>query len=321
MPACIRLLFIVLCLTTQQSLGQERLPHVQASTDSNVGSQSEPEKSTQPLLVDASNQTVRKLKQHANDGVALSAAWEENARAVRKSRAEGDKENKTNFSRFVGFVDGRLSAEIPEWWDTMVSSGDVMIARMREVVSSGNVVSSAKPRQTEFVCFDSGDTILYEPIPHKVKEIIRRPLLVLRGNTAAYEGKNIIGSVDGRPFDLPSDLIAKIQEKSPVGIVCPIREGKAMYVVVTSLNRGPGLIAKLDLPSMKERWRAKIHGSNAPRVAISVPTHLVEPKIGTDGNIYIFGCEDFGAYVEAFSAAKGEPLFRFASNERPTAPK
>src|SRR5262249_23852158 len=69
------------------------------------------------LFKEAGSEGIRKLKLHPNAGAALRAAWEE----VRLTLPEEEQHRAVRpdpqrLQRFIGFVEGRLPVEAPDWW-------------------------------------------------------------------------------------------------------------------------------------------------------------------------------------------------------------
>jgi hypothetical protein len=74
------------------------------------------------ILQKASAQRLQGLKKESDVGLALAAAWRETLRDAMQVRTSGTDSNPV-FARLVGFVDGRLPVDLPEWWTRVVMTG------------------------------------------------------------------------------------------------------------------------------------------------------------------------------------------------------
>src|SRR5262249_50953281 len=67
---------------------------------------------------------TRALRAHESDEIALRAAWEEILlRIPETTRLNAVRPDQRLLQRFVGFVEGRLRANVPKWWeDTLLDA-------------------------------------------------------------------------------------------------------------------------------------------------------------------------------------------------------
>src|SRR5262245_7802375 len=74
------------------------------------------------VLHPCADRQVAELKTHAHLGIALAAAWEVVRRTLseEKQQAKLLKPDAQALHRFLGFVEGRLSIELPHWWESMI---------------------------------------------------------------------------------------------------------------------------------------------------------------------------------------------------------
>jgi hypothetical protein len=242
------------------------------------------------ILKGASPQRVRGLTKERSDGLAVAAAWRQ---AMNSCESGPPSETKAMcaFTRFVGFVDGRLPAEIPECWEQNVAS-----AAWR----NGYV------------------TFLVDPKPPEEPFHGRRIAHVTKGwSIKVVETGCELSRRDTRVV-VPSELIDRAMKTRAFPIFSPVVDGDAVFVVIAGDTPYDAAdLAKFSRQTGKLLWTQKIWtGGELSGAGIGGPhvrMHVVEPKIGRDGNVYVFGISVFGAYINSFSAAEGTPRLRFST--------
>jgi hypothetical protein len=248
-------------------------------------------------LKDATPQRLRELKKEANNGLAISAAWREAFLDAASTNHSWLKLRFPAFTRFVGFVDGRLPVDLPEWWKL-------------------NIVA-AKPSPAADVVF--------VPDEHFPPSESKGDWGYLQGVSATYandgtalEKYNIeLRSETGR-YVLPVTLNERHRIPIASPLISTVLDPDSFFVVSGTKTRAePAILIRFDQKSAKVLWEQELWiGRDLAGLSVAddvTRAHIVEPKVGRDGNVYVFGTFGSGAYIEAFSRADGAPLFRFST--------
>jgi hypothetical protein len=260
------------------------------------------------ILTHASPQTLGDLKKSTNTALALSAAWRETIQDAVILDAPGNKVNPA-FARFVGFVDGRLPVELPLWWETTVT----------DVHGQYDGDSAAFP----LVSNPFADEKAW---PHAPRGVTTKQ--VRAGLEVWIEGVQIPVAIPATHILIPEDLLKRARVKwtrpgwedyvSQAGIVSPIVDGDSVFVVIASgkAYADPSVLARFDRTSGKLLWESEVWlGNRLSSISTSATSFddIVEPRIGRDGNVYVFGTTLYSAYIEAFARTDGALRFRFGT--------
>jgi hypothetical protein len=242
------------------------------------------------LLKSASPQRLRVLAKQGNDGLALSAAWRE---AIRSWETETPMHpsGRCAFERFVGFVDGRLFVEIPEWWEHNVASA---------------------------VWHSAGNTSF---------RLERAPMVeasTSAGTVYVANGWSVMKSNDG--FELttrdtrvvvPSGVLERMNISAFAPIFSPVVDGESVFILIAENIPYHGAeLVKLSRTTGKVLWERKVWtGGELTEISIgpAKTAHVIEPRVGRDGKIYAFGTSSLGAYIASFAASDGMPQMRFST--------
>jgi len=251
----------------------------------------------------ASEGKLRELRKAKSLPLSLGAAW----RAALQSCA-GDRKSPSRatfaFSRFVGFVEGRLPVQPPEWWERIVAGAKLMGN------DGDSVMIPCHPKSLAL-----GADIPRPEIP----EFIALP----QGWSANKVAKGVELQMPGTrvviPTSIPKDASGWPTTVEYWGRLSTVTDGDSVFIVI-----GMGdpyrseILAKVSRRAGKVLWERRIWtGGELTGISLSGASfgreHIVEPKMGRDGNVYVFGATIFGAYIESFSATDGTPQLRFCT--------
>jgi hypothetical protein len=255
------------------------------------------------ILEHASESKLRELRKAKSLPLALGAAW----KAALQSCA-GDRNSPSRatfaFSRFVGFVDGRLPIELPEWWERTVAGAVLMGKEGDSVLVQREPTPMARapnipqvPKYPEMIALPQGWSA--SQIPAGLELRMQKTWVAI-------------------PMAIPKDASGWRTELDYFGMLSALIDGDSAYVVIgTGDAYRPELLAKVSRRAGKVLWERRIWtGGDLTGIALSGPhgrVHVVESKMGRDGNVYVFGATVFGAYIESFSATDGTPQLRFCT--------
>jgi hypothetical protein len=240
------------------------------------------------IFAKSSLRSLRELKKAKNTTLALSAAWKEALRCSASSKESKIKALECGFARFVGFVDGRLPVDLPEWWEANVAS------------AKGSPYGN-----TAFIPSEKSPWVDGETTP-----------LTPKGVATLRVGDGVEVDVGNVGFRIPAKVFESAHIAVGAGMVSPVVEGESIFVVVAPSDTfWPGRLARFDRASGKLLWDSEIWvGGKLSSVAIGGRLeNFAEPKIGRDGNVYVFGTAGICAYIEAFSRVDGTPILRFST--------
>lgn len=274
-----------LCINSWSSVyaGEDAKLHYDLETH---GRQAHRMKNTEQMLpTEAALGTLRTLKKGEDREIALQAAWEEAVQRNSLDERVTEVESVRRFAQFVGFVDGRLPVTLPDWWE--------------------DIVSSAVQNETQEVVFSRRALWLYEGTESGLKR--------LKGFSAGNVEGRIEMTFEGRQFRLVDEVVHEAQKMGPVEIVSPVMDHDSAFVVIGSMAATPCILVKIDLESGKTAWRSKIRADDSVTNRSGRHYHFVEPRIGNDGQIYVFGIGAHCAYIEEFSSNDGSCQFRFST--------
>jgi hypothetical protein len=238
------------------------------------------------LLKNASPKRIRELKKNPHVGLALCAAWREALRTgtpTQGYRATAD----PAFAKFVGFVDGRLPVDIPEWWEINVA--------------------------TSMITDDHG-VAYHRHDPYPWIDIKARILLPKGVSIKAVDDGTEIGIGNTRVV-LPAKVLE--QARVSLGMVSPVVDGDSVFVVAgTSGPSDAPILCRIERNTNKILWVRELWtGGRLTSISLGpmFVSHLVEPVVGRDGNVYVFGTAAICAYIEGFSRTDGTVRLRFST--------
>ena len=280
------LLFVTLSLCCVDAKGEERTGSEGVEEVLQAKSRSDLSTALRALFATSTGDHLAILRRHANNGIAITAAWE---RLVRSGLPIQTNDRlplgAAPTNRFLGFVEGRLNCNLPVWWASVITSGEVdknkrfyfdLLATefaYQETESGIAAPIGVKARK--------GEENLHVSIGEKSCRIA---LTDLRGRSRIIHGLNA--------------LIAN----------------KRCYVAAHTSHCSPYKIACVDTETMNLLWTNEVFTRAGSLLSVSGPRlHFVDlRKLGN--SILLFGVDDHSAYIESFSVNDGSSSFRFMTD-------
>jgi hypothetical protein len=233
------------------------------------------------LFEAAGDSGLARLKTHANDSIAIQAAWREVLLTVPEKKGnEVYRPAQHRLNWFIGFLEGRARLKLPAWWQEAVLDA--------EAHRRGNVYFRSRlPLQ------QTGIQYVFAPVGTNLEKV---------------NGK-IVLSVGKESLAIPDSVLRSW------GDVSALMTPERCYVAA---HEGVGYhydLACIDRKSQKPVWKSRVWatwsgGASGPRRYSSVTV------TEQDGRIVVFGISGSGAYVEGFKGEDGRNLFRFSTYHR-----
>ncbi|MBX7166106.1 MAG: hypothetical protein K1X74_07130 [Pirellulales bacterium] len=250
------------------------------------------------LFANASQSSLAALKRHRNPSIAVRAAWEEVRRAMDDGENNvGKKIDAPSLQRFLGFVEGRLRAHIPDSWQAAF------------------FFSRYVSRETFYVdySFDGADSeqVLGERSAWRVAgvQVNSRHPIRQDGNSS-----DVLVSVFGVWYAIPtSALLSSVDRLGELVnlVAVPISKHKvvvAVYSCLSSTYRLYGVDSnKHEIAWSRDVWCADPHGGGS-----GIVFHELAPIL-EGKSLYLFGVCTDAIYAEAFSVDDGAVLLRFGT--------
>ena len=267
------------------------------------------------LLDGASGQSIATLKTHAQDRIALPAAWEQVRRTFPKvaqmskdGYGKAVKVDQSVVQRFIGFLEGRLKLKLPKWWESRMADA---YAFDRETLGLKSAWSyDRKTTRLTFSIQQTPDhrTEFRFPSYHAPE----RRLLATRGFKISSREADLVVSKGSLICIIPKELLKTAEkEHSTHSMSCYMDKDRCIVGFLPE-DCNPYKVFCLDRKSSKLLWSATIWNSVAvvPGRTGRGFTHLASMLV-QDKTLYVFGTEDFSMYIEAFRVEDGTNLFRF----------
>jgi hypothetical protein len=235
---------------------------------------------------------VSRLKQQANDGIALRAAWEVVLRRLPKPEEEESwvLPDDRSLSRFMGFVEGRLHVNPPDWWQRAVLRTEGFFGAR---ILLPNEVADLKYGETWCGYFCPLNSAIFER----------------GGNLWIRVNKNAVMV----PPELEKELRTATNKASSSHICCSI-DSNRWYLLGHSNRTTPYWLRCFTCAGgvSKLAWKAKGWGSKGWGGWTGFGWNFVTIS-ANEQRVIVFGAGDDAAYIEAFNAQSGEVLFRFST--------
>jgi hypothetical protein len=233
---------------------------------------------------------VKVLKTHPNDGIALRAALEEALLDVKYAKGNlraGSREEARSLSRLLGFLEGRLRINAPDWWRKMVIGAEFDAKNFRFLFDAEKETWHRVPG--------------FSPcLPKNVhfQKCHNRRYLKIDGETR---------------ISLPSKLRKDIPYGDS-GVLTVASDNENCYSAVYFGLTGGFTLHCSDRRSGKDLWEADVLGAAGGLLrGGSGPGYHRVTLLSGDSVLYVFGGESDGAYVEGFDKKSGKVRFRFST--------
>jgi hypothetical protein len=216
----------------------------------------------------------------ANDSIALAAAWERVSRAtpVPKNGDERTSIDAKAAARFLGVVEGRFRVVIPTLWREQMAHAE------------GAFYSARRPRFAFPIGDDNFRHLLDAPGAAKV---------VKKDSTWEV-------SLGQHVWQLPCE-----GNNRPVDRAAVLTDGDQTYIALYELFSVEFPI--FAIAKDKVVWQSRVWGDCWPGQYQGQDSNRVQ-LVKADGKLLVFGVASGSAYIEAFDAASGKNLCRFATS-------
>jgi hypothetical protein len=242
----------------------------------------EVQKSYKLLFRDAKADLIRALKNHANDGLALRAAWEDVRLTVPVEEPKhAVRPGARQLQRFLGVVEGRLKITLPSWWEAVVRDcqanhrSNIYFEERKEFVWDNINVGLRAPAGTSLVKSDD-------------------KVVIKVGNQSCSVPFRIIDASRKRGHNCISALITDDKCFLETHYLCC-----AQYKVLC-LDRKDGTLV----------WEAPVWSNPRGHGYSGISYHWVQ-LVRDRNNLFVFGVGPNELYVEGFDTGSGKNLFRF----------
>jgi len=237
------------------------------------------------LLNDVSLDRLSQLATHRDASIALAAAWRTLVRPLQSTvRSDQRLSYDCDLSSFSEVVRHRLPVEVPGWWETTIAKAHSH--------STGTTFTFGSPW-----LYESDPNCPFVPHDVSIQE--------------TDEGFDLV--VHGTPLHLSREVLKQVKQGGPLQIISPVVYGPAAFVVLADLHATQTLLVRIEIASGAATWERHVWCRSLAIWKEGTFHHFVEPRIGRDGNVYVFGCDGSSAYIEGFAANDGQPVLRFSS--------
>ena len=226
------------------------------------------------LLKSTDQGGLRKLKDVPETGVALRAAWEE-AVATR----DGEQINPQALAKFLGFVEGRLAIDLPDWFEQLIMNARYWPEHGKAVLGMPDAWIMEGPDLPDLVKIErSGESTSVQFEKQSLNAAAE--ILELRRQTSG----NTAGLLEEKDCFLA--LHSRNADRYP--LVC--------------LNRKTGAI----------RWKSTVWAADNDWIHLGKPYEIVMLHT-KDKQLLVIGAGAQHFYIESFDRQTGKSLFRFVN--------
>jgi hypothetical protein len=246
------------------------------------------------LFKKADRNLLRRLKTVKADGVALRAAWEEMALADgkkgKRKRFLAEKEEDCVFvnpvaaARFLGFVEGRLGIQLPQWWEQMVR--DVDHERMTAVW----------PKD-----------VPYHDVPFANDHIVGMPKTM----ALKKQGDGALLRIAKDSLVLPTAIVKEYLNHPGYRMLSAGADRERVFLAFHNDFGISYPLVGIDRKTGKKLWESEVWdcgnvgGSGMPFEYVAV--------VPNGERVFVIGAGVLCFYIEAFDSKTGRRAFRFAS--------
>jgi hypothetical protein len=248
-----------------------------------------------------------RLKNDADTGIALEAAWEQHA-VVMPEELDPDRDVDSlpprvlragDAQRFFGFLEGRTGLEIPEWWEGRRNFPPRLDNWERPIHEF---------EETDFSLRDGGGKL-------KVIKSFYGPK-----SSAVRVNEGLLLSNGSRKLIVAADVVEKWKNDAPVGTeFCDFYVGgERSYVAIYNEIGFEFPLFCIETKSGKLLWKVRVWGQRLPLGMLFTGSgyhHEIELDV-SDERVEVWGAGLFGSYVESFAAKTGAVRFRFSTEYR-----
>jgi hypothetical protein len=238
------------------------------------------------LFALADRDGLSELKHSPHDSIAIQAAWQEVALTVPETINDNHPTfhpSRGKLNWFVGFLEGRIRARVPQWWS--------------------EAVLDARANQRDNIYFPYRDWGQLTP-----KSAIQ--------TAVAKKGEKFSLKVGNDTIELPNLLLKEVLHDGDFSTFhhfSAFFAPKHCYVAIYDDVGSPYTLACVDRSTEKLVWKTEGWGSwwyavggGVGKARVTVDAH--------DERVLVFACSGIGhVHAEGFRAQNGKNLFRFSN--------
>jgi len=218
--------------------------------------------------------------------LSLRASWE----SVRRRLPEAEQRNligvdEVATSRFLGFVEGRLQATPPDFWEEALLSAKAY---------DRSALAFVLPRQLPDFAEDGGR------------------YLVPKGIVVKETESGLLVSHNKATCRVPNELIARAEGMRGLHAVDALFHGECCYLTLRGDRCRPYICVSANTMSGKINWVQDVWAAGENAVYTGKGFHLVSLVLSGDV-LNIFGVGDDCAYIEVFATRDGSNKCRFCT--------
>ncbi len=234
---------------------------------------------------------VASWQRGADAGIALRASWELIRRSMKRVAPQPGPVgtlDRLKVERFIGFVEGRLRIQVPEWWSELLRRGSYY--------SGQSLWLDMTRASAPYAKTDSG---IFAPA----------------GTRVVYEGADLRVTRDSESMVIPATVLATAKEQlgDLWGINVLFLDRFRRLVAIWGDGFGAYPLFMLDTDSARPVWQASVWGDIPRAIGGGGLIHWVGLYCAGD-MILVVGATDYAAYVQGFSTTNGSNLFRFSTS-------
>ena len=221
------------------------------------------------------------LSKDPNNMLAVQGMWEANKRVAPK--ATDGRLDPAGIKAFTGFFKTRMKMDLPPWF--------------KETLQKGRLISGTA---TTFPAVKS---------IHYVKT--KAGLMAPQGTTINPDGKRFVISTGNRSVKVDRSLLEIGKDTLPERVSVLITN-KRTFIALHASAGFPFRLVSVRTGSGKLNWSASVWGAGRKTLG-GVGFHNISMRL-KDSQLFLFGAESHGVFVETFEASSGENYFRFCSS-------
>ena len=283
-----RIAVFVLCLSLLAGLGVARAAE---QTVMQIADEFRPQiiKATTPVVTALSYRALftklgrarlGQLKNDPSDMLAVQGMWEA-SKTIAPGAADG-KLDPGGVKAFTDFFEKRMKVDMPPWFKETLMQG-------RIIPGTATVFSpAATPKYAD------------------TKAGIKAP----EGTQITVDGDRYVITINGRSVKVDADLL-NVNKKAPE-MVTALITNKRTFIAVHEDAGFPYRLISVSTGTGKLHWQTAVWGAGRT-VLGGLGFHALSMRL-KDGQLFVFGVESHGAYIEALEASSGDNRFRFCTN-------
>ncbi|MBX3438307.1 MAG: hypothetical protein KF861_12510 [Planctomycetaceae bacterium] len=245
-----------------------------------------PDASVSAVFSEASDDQLRDLLVDDRVQIAVRSAWEIVLRSTPRGASAGEPARIDSLAaqRFMGFLEGKLGVNLPEWWEQALQSG--------ERFDTGDLVFDGEPPKS----YRKTDDGMW--LHERLKRV-----------ETGDDSLSLWGLTGREHLQL---MVVPAQEKSLwPNHVCALVHDSSVFLIANGPAPTSYPLVCYDIKTGRASWHRSIWVSAAGGWSGSLDEwHFAELLIGRDV-VYVIGAVTDTIYINGFRIADGTPLLRF----------